>query len=164
MRVRSYSGIAGSSWTETRGGRAALRRHWRRASSAWMAWREGAGTGCARHTVSEAADHSKLVLTQSPVLLPWGDVRTPQPREPVPQLTQLALDCMARRPELIVDLSGTDEHLAVGLLGRIMRAGRLDFRLACVFRNAGHEAIREAIDALDLIAAVPTHNTLTRHR
>ena len=57
-----------------------------------------------------------------------------------------------------------DEHLAVGLLHRIMRAGRLDFRLACVFREAGHESLREAIEALDLVSAIPTHNTITRFK
>lgn len=96
--------------------------------------------------------------------LPWGYERTACPVEAVPQLTQLVLDLMARKPKLVVDLAGIDEHLAVDLLARIMRAGRLDFRLACVFRNSGHEAIRDAINSLDLVAAVPTHNTVTRHR
>ena len=45
-----------------------------------------------------------------------------------------------------------------------MRAGRLDFRLACVFREAGHESLREAIEALDLVSAIPTHNTITRFK
>jgi hypothetical protein len=115
----------------------------------------------------EANEHGKVLpeqLTGPVTVLPWGYARTARPVEPVPQLTQLVLDLLARKPELVVDLGGVDEHLSVGLLSRIMRAGRLDFRLACVFRDSGHETIREAIGSLDLVAAVPTHNTVTRHR
>ena len=63
-------------------------------------------------------------------------------------------------PEMIYDLRGTAEHLAIGLLYRVMRHGRLDYRLACVFRDAGHSSIADAISSLDLLAGMPTHNAL----
>jgi hypothetical protein len=117
-----------------------------------------------QHEANERRKALPEQLTGPVAVLPWGNARTACPVEPVPQLTHLVLDLMARKPELVDDLGGVDEHLAVGLLARIMRAGRLDFRLACVFRDSGHEMIREAIDSLDLVAAVPTHNTVTRPR
>lgn len=40
----------------------------------------------------------------------------------VPPLTDLALDALANNPGAIVNLAGTAEHLAIGLLWRIMRA------------------------------------------
>ncbi|EOD13528.1 hypothetical protein EMIHUDRAFT_240750 [Emiliania huxleyi CCMP1516] len=81
-------------------------------------------------------------------VLPWGGLRAALPPA-VPSLTALALSTLAAHPELITDLSLT---------------GRLDFRLACVFREAGHESLREAIEALDLVSAIPTHNTITRFK
>jgi len=115
------------------------------------------------------ADVRSLHISDQPLpplsVLPWGYARTTRSdARAVPPLSELVLDSMARRPDLLVDLTGMAEHLAIGLLGRIMRAGRLDFRLACRFRESGHDSIREAIDALDLVAAVPTHNTVTRQR
>ena len=78
----------------------------------------------------------------------------------VPPLTDLALDVLADNPDAIFDLGGIAEHLTVGLLAKIMRRGRLDYRLACVFRDCGHRDISEAMQSLDLFAAVPTHNVL----
>ena len=63
----------------------------------------------------------------------------------VPPLTALSLQSLARHPTMIDDLRCTDEHQAVELLRLIMLAGRLDYRLACVFRDAGHESIRRCM-------------------
>ena len=79
-------------------------------------------------------------------------------------MRHLALDVLADNPSGIVDLRGTAEHLTVQLLGRVMQRGRLDYRLACVFRDCGHRDLSEAMQSLDLFAAVPTHNALgSRH-
>ena len=78
----------------------------------------------------------------------------------MPPLTDICLDQLAQHPEMIFDLRGIAEHLAVGLLYRIMRGAKLDYRLACVFRDAGHEPITEAINSLDLYSSIPTHNSL----
>lgn len=128
--------------------------------------RRRSSAACAAAMATPNPDPNPRVSYHSSVggALPWGNERSARSAEPVPKLVQLALDSLARRPELIVDLSGTAEHLAIGLLGRLMRAGRLDFRLACVFRESGHEPIREAMEGLDLVSAVPTHNTLNQHR
>ena len=91
--------------------------------------------------------------------LPWANERTPT-RRGFPSLMELALDTLAANPTELNDLRGTAEHLAIELLWRLVRTARLDFRLACVFREAGHTPITEAIDALNLIDAVPTHNPL----
>jgi hypothetical protein len=80
----------------------------------------------------------------------------------VPPLMDLSLRTLARHPDMIVDLRCTDEHQAVELLRLIMEAGRLDHRLACVFRDAGHDSIREAMEGLDLLAGVPTHNSVQK--
>ena len=76
----------------------------------------------------------------------------------VPSLQDLALDTMAKYPDMIVDITCTAEHLALGLLWRLMNSGRLDFRLACVFRDSGHECLRQALEGLNLLDAMPTHN------
>ena len=101
-------------------------------------------------------------MASAPILmvdLPWANTHTPVRQ--FPTLTDLALDKLASNPTMLNDLSGIDEHLAVQLLLRIVRSARLDYRLACAFRAAGHQPITEAIDALpNLIDAVPTHNAL----
>jgi hypothetical protein len=86
---------------------------------------------------------------------------TPRP------LTVLALHALADHPQELArlnHLAGLDEHLAVSLLRRVMANGRLDYRLACLFRDAGHDAIRDAIASLDLLEAMPTHNTVIPQR
>ena len=87
---------------------------------------------------------------------------TPRPAAAprVRPLTDLALDSLANNPESITDLSGTAEHLAIALLQRLFTSSRLNYRLAILFRESGHESIREAMSGLDLLAAIPTHNTL----
>ena len=98
--------------------------------------------------------------SESPPPLPFFTARQPLPPAGVPSLSTLALDALAANPDLIYDLRGTAEHLAVALLFRIMQAGRLDYRLACVFRDAGHAPITEAINGTDPLAGIPTHNAL----
>ena len=78
----------------------------------------------------------------------------------VPPLTDLALDALADNAAGIVDLQGISEDLTIALLGKIMQRGRLDYRLACIFRDSGHRDISEAMSSLDLFAAVPSHNAL----
>jgi hypothetical protein len=77
-----------------------------------------------------------------------------------PSLAELSLRTLAANSAGLVDLRGMSEDLLVELLRRIMQQGRLDYRLACVFRDAGHEDIREAMESLDLLAAMPTHNAI----
>lgn len=67
---------------------------------------------------------------------------------------------LAEYPTGILDLRGIPEHLLVELLRRVMERGQLDYRLACVFRDAGHNDIREAMESLDLLGAMPTHNAI----
>lgn len=67
-------------------------------------------------------------------------------------LTDLALDTLAQNPGIIHDLRWTAEHLAIALLEKLFARGKLDYRLACVFRDSGHQPIREAIEGLDLLA------------
>ena len=95
--------------------------------------------------------------------LPWAGQRSPQPQSRVRSLQTLALEQLASRPEMIDDLRCTDEHQAIELLRRILGAGRLDYRLACVFRDSGHRSISEAMSGLDLLGSMPTHNTLSRN-
>lgn len=78
----------------------------------------------------------------------------------VPPLTDMALDVLAAHPDSITDLSWVAEHLVVGLLYRLMTQGRLNFRLAVIFRDCGHDSIREVIDSLDLLGSMPTYNSL----
>ena len=94
-----------------------------------------------------------------PLHLSWA-VREPLPATGVPALTDLALDTLAAHPESIYDLQWTAEHLAISLLYKVMKLGRLDYRLAIVFRDSGHQSIREAIESLDLLAGMPTHNAI----
>ena len=93
--------------------------------------------------------------------LPWAPARTPLAIG-VPPLTMLCLDALASKPEVIYDLGGTAEHLALELLYKVLAAGRLDYRLACVFRDSGHDCIAEAMRGIDLLAAVPTHNSIRK--
>ena len=94
---------------------------------------------------------------EAPVLA-WGNAH--RPKKPFPSLQDIALDQLAANPEMLNDLRCLDEHQLVALLWRIFQRGSLDFRLACVFRDAGHPPITEAINSLDLVAAVPTHNSV----
>ena len=94
--------------------------------------------------------------------LAWGNTHTP--KKAFPSLQDIALDGLAAHPEMLNDLRCLDEHQIVALLWRIMQLGRLDFRLACVFRDAGHPVVTEAINSLDLVAAVPTHNSVPSRR
>lgn len=96
-------------------------------------------------------------------VLAWAHSRTTS-KTGVPPLTEMALNALAARPEVIYDLGGTAEHLAIDLLYKVMAAGRLDYRLACVFRDAGHDCITEAMSSLDLLSAVPSHNSIGRRR
>ena len=82
----------------------------------------------------------------------------------MPLLTELALDTLAANLDELYDLRGIAEHLVVGLLYRIMSQGRLTYRLALVFRDAGHEEIRSAIESLDLLGSMPTHNSISKRR
>jgi len=125
--------------------RSARRRHPHRAAAA--------------HEASTAAAAATAMSDASPPL-PFTARRKQPAANAVPPLTDFCLDALAANPEMIFDLRGTAEHLAIGLLYRIMRDGRLDYRLACVFRDAGHAAITEAVEALDLLSGMPTHNAL----
>ena len=42
-------------------------------------------------------------------------------------------------------------------LWKIVERGRLDYRLACVFRDAGHKEIKSAINELQLFDGMPAH-------
>mmetsp|Transcript_14858 Transcript_14858/g.32214 ORF Transcript_14858/g.32214 Transcript_14858/m.32214 type:complete len:109 (-) Transcript_14858:613-939(-) len=93
-------------------------------------------------------------------LLPWANVRSPQAQEVVPPLAELALDALAANPEGLVDLRCTAEHLVIGLLERIVKSGRFNYRVACLFRDAGHPRVTEYIQGLALLDAMPTHNSI----
>ena len=82
----------------------------------------------------------------------------------IPELTELALETLARHPDRIYDLRGTAEHLACDLLIKIMKRGLLTHRLAIIFRDSGHDSIREAMSQLDILAGIPTHNTVPSPR
>lgn len=83
----------------------------------------------------------------------------------VPPLTDLVLETLADNCANIVDLQGIAEEQVIALLAKIMQRGRLDYRLACIFRDAGHAELSEAMRSLDLFAAVPSHNSIgRRHR
>lgn len=95
---------------------------------------------------------------------PWqAGAATERRASAVPPLTELALDKLAEHPDAIVSLRCVADHLLVGLLYRIMQRGKLDYRLACVFRDAGHDEITEAIAGLDLLAGMPTFNAESKH-
>ena len=75
-------------------------------------------------------------------------------------LFDLALDALADNSADIVELRGIAEELTIALLGKVLQRGRLDFRLACVFRDAGHRELSEAMQSLDLFSAVPSYNAI----
>ena len=81
-------------------------------------------------------------------------------------MADITLDALAAAPENITltIVNSTDVHLAVALLRRVMAAGRLSFRIACVFRDCRHEEIAAAVAGLDYFAAVPTHNSIPKPR
>ena len=93
-------------------------------------------------------------------LLPWANVHVPAARKSVPPLAELALDTLAAHPEGLIDLGCIAEHMVVALLERIISSGRFDYRLACVFRDAGHPRVTEFIESLALLDAMPTHNAI----
>ena len=94
--------------------------------------------------------------------LAWANDRRDVPPRGVPSLEDLSLAALAAQPDAIVNLQCMPENLVLGLLYRIMSQGRLNYRLAILFRDAGHEKITEAIQSLDLLAGIPTHNTITK--
>ncbi|KAG8470013.1 hypothetical protein KFE25_006468 [Diacronema lutheri] len=93
--------------------------------------------------------------------LPWGrPVGTVAPLQRrdsrVPKLVDLCLDRMASRLESVVDLRPVKEQsLCMALLHRIISNGKLDFRLARVFQQCGHEEIEQALMTADLLDALP---------
>ena len=93
--------------------------------------------------------------------LPWANRATPT-SDPtsVPPLTSLALDSLALNAHGLTCIRGVDIHLCAGLLYRVMQRGGLDYRLACVFRDCGHPDIADAVGSLDLLASMPTHNSV----
>ena len=93
--------------------------------------------------------------------LPWANRATPL-RDPasVPPLTSLALDTLAANAHGLTCIRGVDIHLCAALLYRVMQRGMLDYRLACVFRDCGHADLADAVGSLDLLAAMPTHNSI----
>jgi hypothetical protein len=95
--------------------------------------------------------------------LAWANERSPA-RTGVPSLTEIALNTIAAHPDAIVSLSFIPEQLVVRLLYLIMSAGRLDYRLATVFCDSGNPDVAAAIQELDLVAAMPTHNALGSSR
>lgn len=84
----------------------------------------------------------------------------PAANKQVPSLTDMALDVLAAHPDSITDLTWVAEHLVVGLLYRLMTHGKLNYRLAIIFRDCGHDSIRGVIDGLDLLGSMPTYNSL----
>ena len=102
----------------------------------------------------------RLVVAMSAPLPFFGSPQRGAASSSVPPLTELALTSIADNCEGIVDLCGMPENLIVALLGKIIQRGRLDYRLACIFRDSGHEELRAAISELDLLASIPTHNAL----
>lgn len=93
-------------------------------------------------------------------ILPFVGTPTRQVASTVPPLTELCLDSIAENCANLVDLRGVAEEQTIALLGKIMSRGRLDYRLACIFRDAGHRELSEAMQSLDLFAAVPSHMAL----
>ena len=92
--------------------------------------------------------------------LDFSGGRAPAQQRNVPRLADLALDALADNSADIHSLVGIAEELTIALLGKVMQRGRLDFRLACVFRDAGHRELSEAMQSLDLFSAVPSHNAI----
>ena len=93
--------------------------------------------------------------------LPWANRTTPlSDPASVPPLTSLALDSLAANAHGLTCIRGVDIHLCAALLYRVLQRGGLDYRLACVFRDCGHADIADAVGSLDLLAAMPTHNSM----
>ena len=97
-----------------------------------------------------------------PPPLPFGRISLSPPR--VPPLTDLALESLAENCDALIDIRGLAEQHVAALLWKVVQRGKLDFRLACIFRDAGHAPIREVILSLDLLSGMPTHNVESRHR
>ena len=96
-------------------------------------------------------------------MLPWAGQATPvRASGTVPRLSDLTLDVLAAHAEGLTSIQGVDIHLCTGLLYRIMQRGALDYRLACVFHDAGHPVIAAAIRELNLLDAIPTHNCIPK--
>ena len=94
---------------------------------------------------------------------PLPFVGTPKRRtetDRVPPLSELVLDTLADNCAALVDLGGLAEEQIIALLARVIQRGRLDYRLACIFRDSGHDSLREAMQSLDLFSAVPSYNTI----
>lgn len=92
--------------------------------------------------------------------LPFFGAPVRQAASSVPPLTEMALNVLADNCADIPNLQGIPEELLVSLLGKIMQRGRLDYRMALVFIDSGHEDIADAMKSLDLFAAVPSHNAI----
>ena len=106
-----------------------------------------------------AALARRATMDKPPPLPFFGSPKRPATSR-VPPLTELALECVADNCAGIVSLAGIDQHFVVSLLAKIMQRGRLDYRLACVFRDCGHRDLSEAMQSLDLFSSMPTHNVL----
>ena len=102
--------------------------------------------------VASMQGHCPSSPTSTPLQPPGWAGKKANVRERVLPLTDLALETLAQNPGSIHDLRWTAEHLAIALLERLFARGKLDYRLACVFRDSGHQPIREAIEGLDLLA------------
>ena len=99
----------------------------------WLIAARPTGTppdGCARSSQPRTAAARGRMFA-------WANSRVANGRREVPSLIQLSLAALAANSEMIDDLRCTDEPLCTALLRLVMGAGRLDFRLACVFRDAG---------------------------
>ena len=106
-----------------------------------------------------AGSSDELSTPSSPPPLPFGSYG--RRASGIPPLTEIALETLAANSEGLICLGGIAEHHCAVLLWKILQRGRLDYRLACLFRDAGHAEIREAIPALDLLSGMPTHNSLS---
>ena len=98
-----------------------------------------------------------------PPPLPFGRISLSPPQR-VPPLTDLALESLAENCDGLIDIRGMAEQHCAALLYKVVQRGKLDYRLACLFRDAGHAPIREVILSLDLLSGMPTHNVESRHR
>ena len=101
--------------------------------------------------------------SSSQSVLPWASQAAPvRASGSVPRLSDLTLDTLAAHAEGLTSIKGVDLHLCTGLLYRIMQRGALDYRLACVFHDAGHPEMAAAIRELNLLDAIPTHNAIPK--
>jgi len=74
----------------------------------------------------------------------------------IPPLSETVLNWLACHPDSIIDLRPVkEERLVLALLHRIISKGRLDFRLAKVFQECGHEEIESALAHADLLDGIP---------